>query len=108
LGPGSRRCQFGEDGIIQHLNINELLAKSGLGRDLGILSVDVDGNDYHILEQIRDFEPHILICEFNPLYGPVRKISTVYDPAFNRFRSSRPNRPTLLRKCEAAGTSVAS
>ena len=72
--------------FITRENINELLAKSGLGRDLGILSVDVDGNDYHILEQIRDFEPRILICEFNPLYGPVRKISTVYDPAFNRFR----------------------
>jgi hypothetical protein len=72
--------------FITRENINALLEKSGFGEDLGILSVDLDGNDYHILEQINRFKPRILICEFNALYGPGRKIATVYDPGFNRFK----------------------
>ena len=33
-------------------NINHLLAKSGFDKDLGILSIDLDGNDYFILEAV--------------------------------------------------------
>jgi hypothetical protein len=72
--------------FITRENINDLLQTSGFGEDLGILSVDLDGNDYHVLERIERFKPRILISEFNALYGPVRKIATVYDPAFNRFK----------------------
>jgi len=67
-------------------NINELLAQSGFDQDLGILSIDLDGNDYHILEAIRHFKPRILICEYNSVFGGVRKISIPYDAAFNRTK----------------------
>ena len=64
-------------------NINSLLLKSGFDRDVGILSIDIDGNDYHILESIETFEPRILICEYNAVFGK-RKLSVPYDPKFNR------------------------
>lgn len=65
-------------------NINELLKKSNFNRDLGILSVDIDGNDYHILKAINVFEPRIVISEFNPYFGTERAISVPYDPKFYR------------------------
>lgn len=65
-------------------NINGLLSQSGFERDLGILSVDIDGNDYHVLSAINGFEPRIIICEFNPVFGAERKISVPYDPNFYR------------------------
>jgi len=65
-------------------NINELLKKSGFNRDLGILSVDIDGNDYHILKAINVFEPRIVISEFNPYFGTERAVSVPYDPKFCR------------------------
>lgn len=65
-------------------NINELLSKSTFHRDLGILSVDIDGNDYHILSSINAFEPRIVISEFNPYFGKTRAISVPYDPRFYR------------------------
>jgi hypothetical protein len=65
-------------------NINTLLAQSGFDADLGILSVDLDGVDYHVLEAIQGFEPRILICEYNSVFGPKRAISVPYDPAFQR------------------------
>jgi len=65
-------------------NINELLKKSDFNRDLGILSVDIDGNDYHILKAINVFEPRIIISEFNPYFGTERAVSVPYDPKFCR------------------------
>jgi hypothetical protein len=77
--------------FITRENINELLAQSGFDEDLGILSIDLDGNDYHVLEAIRHFKPRILICEYNSVFGGVRKISIPYDAAFNRTRSHYSN-----------------
>src|ERR1039457_532958 len=65
-------------------NINDLLAKSGFGRELGILSIDLDGNDYYVLEAIEFFSPRILICEYNAVFGPSRRISVPYDAGFVR------------------------
>ena len=65
-------------------NINELLSQSNFDRDLGILSIDIDGNDYHILKDINVFEPRIIISEFNPYFGTERAITIPYDPKFYR------------------------
>ena len=70
--------------FIDKENVNELLKKSEFDRDLGILSVDIDGNDYHILKAISIFEPRIIVSEFNPYFGTERAISVPYDPKFYR------------------------
>ena len=65
-------------------NINHILLQSKFSEDLGILSIDIDGNDYHILKAINSFEPRIIICEFNPYFGTKRAITVPYDPHFYR------------------------
>jgi hypothetical protein len=65
-------------------NINALLAQSGFDADVGILSVDLDGVDYHVLEAITGFSPRILICEYNSVFGRERPLSVPYDPHFQR------------------------
>ena len=70
--------------FVNTTNINETLAQSKFENDLGILSVDIDGNDYHILTAIDNFDPRIIICEFNPIFGVDRAITVPYDPLFNR------------------------
>lgn len=70
--------------FITRENINGLLAQSGLSPDLGLLSIDLDGNDYHILEAIEGCRPRILVCEYNAVFGPVRAITIPYQAAFSR------------------------
>lgn len=70
--------------FITRENIDDLLARSGFGEDLGILSVDIDGNDYHVWEAISGFRPRIVICEYNAVFGAERKISVPYHPRFQR------------------------
>lgn len=71
-------------------NINDLLAKSRFDEDVGILSIDIDGNDYFILEAIDAIRPRILICEYNAVFG-ARKISVPYEPHFFRTRKHYSN-----------------
>lgn len=66
-------------------NINTIIQKSGMS-DIGILSIDIDGNDYFVLKNLdlNTINPDILILEYNSVFGPIRKITIPYDPNFRR------------------------
>jgi hypothetical protein len=66
-------------------NINDLLDISNFDKDLGILSIDIDGNDYYILDAIKKYKPRILITEFNSNFDFNEAISVPYDKNFYRF-----------------------
>ena len=65
-------------------NINRLIDEAGFSGELGILSIDIDGNDYWVWESIETVRPLVVICEYNSVFGPDRAISIPYDPAFFR------------------------
>lgn len=65
-------------------NINDLMALSGFEPDAGILSIDIDGVDYFILESLTILRPRILIMEYNSTFGAVRPITVPYDETFDR------------------------
>jgi hypothetical protein len=79
------------DAFITKENINALLAESCFDEDLGILSIDIDGNDYFILEAITTIRPRILICEYNDVFGATRKISVPYEGDFVRTKKHYSN-----------------
>jgi hypothetical protein len=69
-------------------NIDALIGDYvGNVRDIGLLSVDIDGNDYWVWESISCINPRIVICEYNSVFGPKEKLSVPYDPAFVRSRA---------------------
>jgi hypothetical protein len=65
-------------------NINELITRSGISGDIGLLSVDIDGNDYWVWESIDCVRPVIVITEYNARFGPDRAVSVPYDANFRR------------------------
>lgn len=73
-----------EHAFITRDNINNLITNNGIKGDIGLLSVDIDGNDYWVWEAIECVSPRIIICEYNSLFGPTAKVTTPYDPAFVR------------------------
>ncbi len=78
-------------GFITKYNINEILNDSGFDQDIGILSIDLDGNDYYVLESINFYKPRILICEYNSVYGALRSISIPYQDDFERTQKHYSN-----------------
>jgi hypothetical protein len=77
--------------FITRENIDALLAESGFDREPGILSVDIDGVDYYVLEALRDWRPSILIVEYNAVFGSRRAVTVPYDPQFQRTRRHHSN-----------------
>ncbi len=71
--------------FITRENIDDLITAEGFAGPLGILSIDLDGNDYWVWEAIDCVQPAIVICEYNPIMGDMLPISIPYDPAFQRF-----------------------
>jgi hypothetical protein len=65
-------------------NIAAILEESGFEKNVGILSIDIDGVDFYVLKELRDWKPSILIVEYNALFGKSRPVSVPYDPEFYR------------------------
>ena len=68
-------------------NIDDLLRENGASGDIGLLSIDIDGMDWHVWNAITASQPRIVICEYNSLLGDERAVTVPYDPAFQRARA---------------------
>ena len=73
--------------FITRENVAALLEDSGFDKEIGILSVDVDGMDYHLLEALGDWRPMIVIVEYNSMFGRTREVTVPYDAGFQRTRA---------------------
>jgi hypothetical protein len=73
------KCAF-----ITKENINEIITNSCIFGDIGLLSIDIDGNDYWVWEAIDCVSPRIVICEYNSLFGAKAKVTIPYRPLFKR------------------------
>lgn len=65
--------------------INDVLAAAGVGGDLGLLSIDVDGVDWFLWEALKVASPRIVVCEYNALFGPDAAITIPYRADFNAW-----------------------
>jgi hypothetical protein len=72
-------------------NINKIINDNGIIGEIGILSVDIDGNDYWVTEAINCINPIILINEYNSTFGSDRTISVPYDSNFVRTSAHHSN-----------------
>ena len=47
-------------------SLDAVLAQTPIPRDFDLLSLDIDGNDYHVWESMARYEPRVVIIESNP------------------------------------------
>jgi hypothetical protein len=80
-----------ECAFIDKENINHLIQKNGISGDIGLLSIDIDGNDYWVWEAIDVINPRIVICEYNSLWGNKEAVTTPYDKKFFRTTAHQSN-----------------
>lgn len=72
-------------------NVNGIFRDHGFAGSIGLLSVDIDGNDYWVWEAIDAVDPVIVVCEYNAVFGPSQAVTVPYDPAFQRSRAHPSN-----------------
>ena len=72
-------------------NIDHTLSKNDFFGEIGILSIDIDGNDYWVWESITVVNPVVVIIEYNSLFGYHDAVTVPYDPDFHRTKSHSSN-----------------
>lgn len=65
-------------------NIDSLLRQHGFTGDIGLLSIDIDGNDYWVWQAISAVRPVIVVIEYNATFGDSRAVTIPYDATFVR------------------------
>jgi len=72
--------------FIDRENINNLISDAGFSGDIGLLSVDIDGNDYWVWQAIQVVCPAIVVCEYNAVFGDKYQLTVPYRADFQRAK----------------------
>jgi hypothetical protein len=57
-------------GFNENDNLDTILKNTEIPINFDLLSIDVDGNDYHLWDAVRKYRPKIVVIEFNPTIPP--------------------------------------
>lgn len=67
--------------FITMANCVQIMEEQGVAKEFDLFCIDLDGNDYHILDEVLfKFKPTVVIAEFNPIFPPEVKATIKYNP----------------------------
>jgi hypothetical protein len=67
--------------LVRRDNVNQLIEGAGYKGEVGLLSIDIDGNDYWVWDAIHVIEPRVVIIETHNEFG-MNNIVVPYDPDY--------------------------
>jgi len=73
-----------EEEFVNKNNVNTLIDKHFPNKSIDIFSLDIDGVDYWILQELPDNLSKIIVAEYNPYFGPDLEVTVPYSDNFNR------------------------
>lgn len=68
-------------------NINSLILNAGFSGEIGLLHIDIDGNDYWVWKALNVVQPVIVIVEYNSVFGRDRCVTVPYREDFVRSKA---------------------
>lgn len=63
-------------------NINSLIKQAGFKDEIGLMHIDIDGNDYWVWKALEVVNPIIMIVEYNSVFGYEKAITIPYKEDF--------------------------
>lgn len=72
-------------------NIENVIANAGFSGEIGLLSIDIDGNDYWIWEAVANLSPCFVIVEYNGNFGDLFPLTIPYRDDFLRTAADASN-----------------
>lgn len=72
-------------------NINEIFLENLVDKNVGLLSIDIDGNDYWVWKAISTIEPSIVVVEYNSILGKDKNYVVPYEENFTRKKAHYSN-----------------
>ena len=68
-----------DDTLIDRDNIEAVTKKLNIPNEIDLLSIDIDGNDYHVFKAMNRVRPRVIVLEYNGLYPPPLQMVGAYD-----------------------------
>ncbi len=68
--------------------LDAILAETPIPKDFTMLSIDIDGNDYHIWESLCNYRPKVVVIEYNPSIPPNIEFIQPRDMSVNQGSSA--------------------
>ena len=72
-------------------NINEIFLENLVDKNIGLLSIDIDGNDYWVWKAISAIDPSIVVIEYNSILGKDKNYVVPYEENFTRKKAHYSN-----------------
>jgi hypothetical protein len=72
-------------------NVDQLINENGFSGEIDLLSLDIDGNDYYIMEAITVIKPRVIICETLNVIPSDLALTIPYEPDFSKMQTSHPD-----------------
>ena len=79
-------CKF-----ISRENINKIFLENISQKNIGLLSIDIDGNDYWVWKAITTIDPSIVVIEYNSILGSSKNYTVPYSKNFERNKAHYSN-----------------
>lgn len=79
-------CEF-----ISRENINKIFLENISQKNIGLLSIDIDGNDYWVWKAITTIDPSIVVIEYNSILGSSKNYTVPYSKNFERNKTHYSN-----------------
>lgn len=83
-------------GFSENDSLERILCDHAIPFEIDLLSIDIDGDDYYVLESLTNLRPRVIICEHNPtlpafldIYGKPGNDIGCSVAALNRIASSK-------------------
>jgi hypothetical protein len=74
-------------GFTAHDSLDAILRSTPIPQDFDFLSIDIDGNDYHVWKAISHYRPRLVCIEFNPTIPTEVHFVQPADPTVNQGAS---------------------
>lgn len=66
--------------LVTKENVDDLISGAGFIGEIDLLSIDIDGNDYHVCEAVKVIAPRLVVIEYNASFPPPFEYVLPYSP----------------------------
>lgn len=83
-----------QQALVNRQNINQLIIGAGIKGEIDLFSLDVDSNDYWLLQALTVIKPRVLVLEFNQFWQSKDSVTIPYQEdavAFTKLRTANPD-----------------
>ena len=64
-------------------NVENIFKKYNIPQEFDLISIDIDGNDYHIREALNNYKPKVIVMEYNGCFNSTSEYIMGYDENYS-------------------------